>query len=112
MSDVFAVLDQLTALQNEGRPYHEFLQRESLSVGVYHLDPDQPDLQRPHGEDEIYYILGGTGTIEIAGEATAVAPGSVIYVARHVEHRFRDYPEGLTLLVIFAPARGSLATER
>ena len=33
--------------------------------------------------------------------------GSVIFVARDVPHRFLDYPNGVTLLVVFAPARGT-----
>ncbi len=109
MADTFEVMDLLEQLQAQGQPYHEFLRRETLSAGLYHLAPGQPDPQHPHTEDEVYYVLGGEGAIEIAGEMTPVRPGSVIFVAKQVPHRFLDYPEGLTLLVIFAPPRGSAA---
>ncbi len=107
MSDVFELLDVLDNLQAEGRPYYEFIQRGSLSVGIYHLTAGEPDQQRPHTEDEVYYVLSGDGRIDIDGEITPARPGSVIFVARHVPHRFIDYEDGLTLLVVFAPARGT-----
>ena len=107
MADTFQLLDVLARLQEEGRPYYEFLNRGSLSVGIYYLTPDEPDRQQPHTEDEIYYVLSGEGSIEIDGEQTRVRPGSVVFVEKHIPHHFLDYPEGLTLLVIFAPARGS-----
>jgi mannose-6-phosphate isomerase-like protein (cupin superfamily) len=77
---------------------------------IYHLNADEPDRQSPHTEDEIYYVLSGEGVIDIAGEAYPLKPRTIIFVEKQVEHRFRDYPEGLTLLVVFAPARGTLAT--
>jgi mannose-6-phosphate isomerase-like protein (cupin superfamily) len=89
---------------------YEFLRRDSLSCLIYHLNAGEPDRQTPHTEDEIYYVLSGEGVIEIDGEPSPVKPGTVIFVEKHAEHRFRDYPEGLTLLVVFAPARGTLAT--
>ena len=109
VSDVFELLDMLDALQAEGRPYYEFLQRGSLSVGIYHLAPREPDQQRPHTEDEVYYVLSGEGRIDIDGDITQIRPGTVVFVAKHVPHRFVDYDEGLTLLVVFAPRRGSQA---
>ena len=109
MANVYDMLDLLDRLQAQGRPYYEFLNRGSLSVGIYHLAPGEPDQQQPHTEDEIYYVLSGEGAIDVDGERTAVRPGSVVFVARHVPHHFLDYEEGLTLLVVFAPARGSAA---
>lgn len=109
MADTYDLLDLLTALEEQGRPYYEFIQRDTLSAGIYHLPAGEPDRQQPHTEDEVYYVLAGEGRIDIDGELTPVRPGSVIFVARHVPHRFVDYPEGITLLVIFGPARGSNA---
>jgi hypothetical protein len=36
-----------------------------------------------------------------------VAPGSLIFVERSVVHRFFDITEDLTVLVFFAPPKGS-----
>ncbi len=109
MSDVFQHADLLAQREALAQPYLEFLVRDSLSAGIYRLDPGEPDRQRPHTEDEVYHVLDGEGAIDIAGEVTPVRPGSVIFVAKGIPHHFRDYPTGLTLLVVFAPPRGSQA---
>jgi mannose-6-phosphate isomerase-like protein (cupin superfamily) len=107
--DVYHALELLGELQQSGQPYHEFLKSGSMSVGLYHLTPGEPDRQRPHTEDEVYYVLAGEGAIDVDGRITRVQPGSLVYVGRGVSHHFFDYSEGLTLLVVFAPERGSLA---
>lgn len=85
-------------------PYVEFMRHPSLSVGVYQLPAGGVDRQQPHSEDEVYYVLSGRGRITVGTEERAVEPGSTIFVAAGVEHRFHDFAEVLTLLVFFAPA--------
>ncbi len=95
----------MAELQANGRPYHEFLRRESMSAGIYRLAAGERDQQQPHSEDEIYYVLAGHGAIEVDGVRTPVGVGSVLFVPRLARHRFLDFPDGLTLLVLFAPAQ-------
>jgi mannose-6-phosphate isomerase-like protein (cupin superfamily) len=90
------------------RAWLEFLRAGSLSVGVYHLKAGQPDLQQPHTEDEVYYVVSGRGRFRAGEQESAVGPGSVIFVERSAEHRFFDVTEDLTVLVFFAPPEGSL----
>jgi mannose-6-phosphate isomerase-like protein (cupin superfamily) len=45
------------------------------------------------------------GSIEIDGAQTPVQPGSFIFAPERAQHRFVDYADGLTLLVLFAPAQ-------
>ena len=104
---VFGLAEVEQRRRSDGRPYHEFLRVPALSVGLYRLEPGEPDRQSPHAEDEIYYVVEGEGVIAIAEERRPVRAGDTIYVAKGVEHRFHDYPSGLTLLVLFAPPEGS-----
>jgi mannose-6-phosphate isomerase-like protein (cupin superfamily) len=90
------------------RAYLEFLRVPSLSVGLYALPAGGVDPQQPHTEDEVYYVVGGRGSIKVGSEDRPVQPGSVIFVAANVEHRFHSIEEDLTLLVFFAPAEYSL----
>ncbi|MGH2464621.1 MAG: cupin domain-containing protein [Candidatus Limnocylindrales bacterium] len=92
-----------------GEPWLEFMRYPALSVGLYVLEPGEPDRQSPHTEDEIYYVVEGRGWISVGQETRPVGPGSVIYVASAVPHQFHDISERLTLLVVFGPAEGSLA---
>lgn len=87
----------------------EFLNVGTLSAGIYELDAGTADPQRPHTEAEIYYVLDGRGQIRVGDEDRTLGPGSIVFVEAGIEHRFHSILERLTLLVIFAPARGSRA---
>ena len=107
--EVHELNDVVTARAAAGEPWLEFLRHPALSVGLYVLEPGEPDGQSPHTEDEIYYVVEGRGRITVGGEQRPVGPGAVIYVSTAVPHHFHDISERLTLLVVFAPAEGSLA---
>src|SRR5215210_3913533 len=78
-----------------GKLYLEFLRVPSISAGLYVLKAGRVDPQRPHTEDEIYYVVRGRATITVADEDRPVEPGSVIYVAAGVPHRFHTIEEDL-----------------
>jgi len=88
--------------------YLEFLKVPDLSMGVYVLSAGGVDPQSPHTEDEGYYIVSGRAQIKVADENRAVQAGSIVYVAKNVEHRFHSIEEDLTVIVFFAPAEYSL----
>jgi quercetin dioxygenase-like cupin family protein len=87
-----------------GKLYHEFLRVPAMSAGLYVLAAGATDPQRPHKEDEMYYVIRGKARFRAADEDKEVTTGSVLFVAAEVEHRFYDITEELALLVFFAPA--------
>lgn len=87
-----------------GKSYLEFLRVPAMSAGVYTLPAGATDLQKPHREDEMYYVVRGRARVRVGAEERAISQGSVIFVAAHVEHRFYDLAEELVVLVFFAPA--------
>ena len=87
-----------------GKGYREFLRVAALSAGLYVLPAGGTDPQRPHHEDEMYYVIRGRGHFRAGDEETEVSAGSVLFVAAEVEHRFHDISEELAVLVFFAPA--------
>ena len=87
-----------------GKPYREFLRVPAMSAGLYVLPAGGTDAQRPHHEDEIYYVVRGRARFKAEAEDREVSAGSVIFVAAEVEHRFYDIAEELAMLVFFAPA--------
>jgi mannose-6-phosphate isomerase-like protein (cupin superfamily) len=105
--DAFEFADLVARRRDSGKPYLEFITVPDLSVGLYVLAAGQADLQQPHGEDEVYYVVSGTGRITVGDEVRDVGPGSVVFVAATVPHKFHDITEELTLLVAFGPAEGS-----
>ncbi len=86
------------------KSYLEFLRVPAMSAGVYTLPAGGTDLQKPHQEDEMYYVVRGRARMRAGSEDRAVSQGSVIFVAARVEHRFYDIAEELVVLVFFAPA--------
>jgi mannose-6-phosphate isomerase-like protein (cupin superfamily) len=87
-----------------GKPYREFVRVPMLSVGVYVLPAGGTDAQKPHNEDEVYYVVRGRARMKVGEEEEVVKAGNVIFVAAKVEHRFFDISEELEVLVFFAPA--------
>lgn len=102
--DAFEIADLLAARARAERAYLEFLRVPALSAGLYVLPAGGVDPQKPHTEDELYYVVSGRGQILVAGESRPVGPGSIIYVKANDEHRFHDIAEDLSILVFFAPA--------
>ncbi|HEY1419192.1 MAG TPA: cupin domain-containing protein [Candidatus Dormibacteraeota bacterium] len=90
----------------DGHGYVDFLASEKLSVGLAIWPRNAIDRQRPHGEDEVYYVISGRATIFVAGEERNVKSGSLVFVGAGVEHSFRDIEEDLRVLVFWAPPHG------
>ncbi|MCI0549909.1 MAG: cupin domain-containing protein [Anaerolineae bacterium] len=93
--------------KDSNKPYLEFLKVQDLSMGLYVLPANGVDSQSPHTEDEVYYVVHGKGKIKVANEDRDVGAGSIVYVAKNVEHRFHSIEEELTVIVFFAPAEYS-----
>jgi quercetin dioxygenase-like cupin family protein len=87
-----------------GRPFREFLRVPAMSAGLYVLPAGSTDHQKPHREDEIYYVLRGHARFQAGPEDKEVSAGSLIFVAAEVGHRFYDITEELAVLVFFSPA--------
>jgi quercetin dioxygenase-like cupin family protein len=87
-----------------GKLYREFLHVPAMSAGLYVLVAGATDSQRPHHEDEMYYVVRGRARFLAGDQDQEVSAGSVLFVAAEVEHRFYDIAEELAVLVFFAPA--------
>lgn len=101
----FFHIDDLSRQRAEKKKlYFEFLRVPAMSAGVYVLPEGGTDPQKPHREDEMYYVVRGRARMQIGSEHSEVSAGSVIFVEAGVEHRFYDILEELEVLVFFAPA--------
>lgn len=101
-SATFNVFGLATRRAAVGR-YAEFLRAPTLHAGLYELEVGAVDHQKPHDDDEIYYVISGRASFIVEGRNQPVQPGDVIYVAAGEEHRFEDIEEDLKLLVVFGP---------
>jgi mannose-6-phosphate isomerase-like protein (cupin superfamily) len=105
MKTFFATLPEIAEQRAvSGNPYREFVRVPAMSAGFYVLPPGAADHQKPHREDEIYYVVRGRARFKAGFEDREVSAGSLIFVAAEVGHRFYDITEELEVLVFFAPA--------
>jgi mannose-6-phosphate isomerase-like protein (cupin superfamily) len=104
MRHYFHIDDLNRQRAGEDKRYFEFLRVPTLSAGVYVLPKGGTDSQKPHREDEMYYVVRGRARMQVGPEHAEVRSGSVIFVEANVEHRFYDIEEELEVLVFFAPA--------
>jgi mannose-6-phosphate isomerase-like protein (cupin superfamily) len=102
---------QLHELENrvteERAPYLEFLRVPSMSLGIYRIAAGKTDLQSPHKQDEVYYVLSGKAKLEVTGKRVDAVPGAILYVEANAPHMFVEIEEDLEALVFFAPAESS-----
>jgi len=87
-----------------GKPaeYLEFLNVAALNCGVYFLAAGSTDMQSPHDDDEVYFVLSGKARMRLDGVERDVGAGSLLYVSASTEHSFFEIQEDMTLLVMFA----------
>lgn len=93
------------------RLYQEFIRSTDLSAGIYRLEPGEIDMQQPHNEDELYYVLSGRARFTSGQRTVDVEPGLCLFVSAREPHRFHDIAERLEVLVVFGPAEGTLGKD-
>jgi len=104
MNHFFHVNELNEERTEKGKLYLEFLRVPAMSAGVYVLPKGGRDPQKPHREDELYFVVRGRARMQIGVEHAEVRAGSVIFVEAEAEHKFYDIQEELEVLVFFAPA--------
>jgi mannose-6-phosphate isomerase-like protein (cupin superfamily) len=104
-----ADLEHAAALARAGDGYAaRILSSDLLSVGVYVLPAGADDLQRPHREDEVYYVVRGRSKFRAGAEEEPVQPGSLLFVRAGIDHRFFDIEDELVIVVFWAPPEKSV----
>ncbi len=74
----------------------------TIEVGKYPAGSAAP--KNPHNEEELYYILSGTGQIRVGDDTHDVEAGDLIHVEPNMEHDFFNITEDITVLIMLGPA--------
>jgi mannose-6-phosphate isomerase-like protein (cupin superfamily) len=101
--DIFD-LQTLKAQLSEDAPvsYSQFLNVPAMHCGLYRLRAGSKDMQTPHDEDELYYVIEGHAQLKVGDEIKEVTPGMVLYIRAAEEHSFFEIQEDMLLLVFFS----------
>ncbi len=89
----------IAELEAEDEQFAEVLSTESVTVEIGQYPTSSP--KNPHTEDEIYYIISGSGMIRVGDETYDVGAGDVVFVEQGLEHDFFNVDEEITALTIF-----------
>jgi mannose-6-phosphate isomerase-like protein (cupin superfamily) len=111
MQDWLVGLDSIRARLEEtpeGKRFCYPIRHGSMRVGIYAPRPPH-DPQQPHGQDELYIVISGTGIFRKGEEQRPFRPGDVIFVEAGVPHRFEAYGEDFATWVVFWGPEGGEA---
>ena len=98
---VFSLDELLPRVAGSNPCFLEFLRMPGLCSAVYYLPAGAKDMQAPHLEDEIYFVISGKATLKVGSSEHDVGPGSILYVGATEDHSFFDISEDLSLLAFF-----------
>ena len=77
---------------------------KALSLAEASLPPNSTALRHHHRQaTEIYFVLSGSGTVEVAGERRAVKPGDAVLILPGQPHKMISSAEGIRFLCCCAP---------
>src|SRR4051795_9410356 len=79
-------------------------ERDGAAAEVHHVEIDDARLHYHAKTDEVYYVIGGHGTMVLDDEEIELHEGVVVYVPRGVRHKAKG---NLTVLTVCVP-RGVL----
>ena len=88
--------------QDQPVSYSELLSVPAMHCGLYRLRAGSRDMQTPHDEDELYYVIEGRAQLKVGDEVKEVAPGMLLYIRAAEEHSFFEIQEDMLLLVFFS----------
>lgn len=78
-----------------------FEQAGEAGIEVRYYALTESDPQRPHGRDELYLVISGSGTFRLGEVRRPFAPGDLIHVPAHTHHRFEAFTGRVETWVIF-----------
>ena len=93
------VIADLDATTNEY--FLNIFRSKGLEVGILRLRKGETDTQEPHSIDEVYFVIEGTGHIEIEDKIKPVNRADFIFVPANVHHRFVVGNKDLIVLYFF-----------
>ena len=74
----------------------------TVEVGTYPTDSAAP--KNPHNEEELYYVLSGSGQMRVGDDTHDIEAGDLIHVEPNLEHDFFNITEEITVLIMLGPS--------
>ena len=107
-------IDEMTDYAPERRVRKRLFIKERIEAEMVCYEPGQNTVEHHHiGQDEIFIIMDGSGTITVDGESRAVAKGDMIFAPADKPHAVEvDQGQRMTMVFVKAPGRTTKAKDR
>jgi mannose-6-phosphate isomerase-like protein (cupin superfamily) len=77
---------------------------KGATLAVVYVNPGEEIKLHRHAEEELYYIISGTGTVTLDDEEHPIGPGSAVYIAPNRVHGQRPTGnEPLYMVAVITP---------
>ena len=77
----------------------EALRHGSMSLILF--APEGKDYQTPHTQDELYFVVDGSGVLEVEGKQFDFNQGDALFVKAGETHKFTKISKGLKMWAVF-----------
>ena len=104
-------IEELVEFSTEKRIRKKLYGSEKIVTELLCYEPGQSTPMHQHPQqDEVFYVLEGSGTIFIGEEEQSVSPGSLIFVSAQKRHGMRAANDSRLVILFFkSPATTSSA---
>jgi len=98
-------LDKLAAFQPEKMKKVSLFSTARVMSDLYCMEPGQAQKVHAHdGEDKVYYVLKGQGTVTVGSEESPIAAGQIVIAPAGIPHGLTNGASGpMEVLVFMAP---------
>lgn len=81
------------------------VQAENFTMGYVKIDPQGSVPKHEHYNEEVYYIVEGSGTIEMGNEVSKISAGTAVYIPSNIPHELVNTgSEEMIMMFVYSPA--------
>lgn len=102
-------LDDVIEFDAKRRVRKRLIMADHIESELVCYEPGQGTVEHHHvGQDEIFYVVEGNGTITVDGEARPVSAGSLIFAPAESKHSVETGDNRMVMMFFKGPGRGGL----
>ena len=90
----------IDTFDSQDKYFLDFVNSSSLQAGILRISTNVQDTQEPHSVDELYYVIRGSGYIQVGNKDYFVKQGTAIFVPANAVHRFHGSTDLVVLYVL------------
>ncbi len=99
-------LDDVVEFDADKRIRKRLFMTDNIQSELVCYEPGQSTVEHHHvGQDEIFYVVEGRGTMIVDGESVEVGPGSLVMAPAESKHSVSTFDDSRLVIVFFKGAK-------